>query len=314
MQNYQPTNIDMYGVDTLLRRGFVPGHLVADRAYLPGCKADEFQIPLRAKGFKLVFDYPKNIRGQQAGYEGFIMVDGQLYSNGMPQNLIDATHQYWSAPLGSDKYLTDEEFRSLLDRREEYRVKVKANEDKDGFKRVSCPARGPYASVSCSLVEPHRDALDRAKARAFPQQAVNRNLLGKGCTQSSVNVPPWVGAKYAQEYPYMSEKWHAHYGLGRAHVENQNMRLKMGHGAALHEPRRRPARGFFAQLLYTVVLITSTNCNAIYKWMFEKAAERCKVAKFKSRKGRCLLVDSYSNAKVQPDIADPPDVELPQAS
>ena len=37
----------------------------------------------------------------------------------------------------------------------------------------------------------------------------------------------------------------------------------------------------------------------------EKAAQRSRVTKFKSRKGRRLLLDSHSNAKVQPDIADP---------
>lgn len=164
----------------------------------------------------------------------------------------------------------------------------------------------PYASVNCPLVEPHRDALDRAKARAFPQQSRNRDLLVKGLLSEQRNhSAPWVGAKYAQEYPYMSEKWRAHYGLDRAHVKNLNMRLKVGY-AALHEPRRCPARRFFAQLLYTAFLITSTICNAIYKWMFEKTTQRSKVTKFKSRKGRCLLVDSCSNAKVQPDIADPP--------
>lgn len=305
----------MYGVDTLLRRGFTPGHLVADRAYLPGCKADEFQIPLRAKGFKLVFDYPKNMRGQQGGFKGFILVDGQFYSSGMPQNLIDASYNYWSVPKGSDKYLSTEEYQGLLARREQYRVKSKASADKDGYKRVSCPARGPYASVSCPLVEPHRDALNRAKARAFPQQVEDLNLLGKGCMQSSVTIPPWVGAKHAQEYPYMSEQWHAHYGLGRAHVENQNMRLKMSHAAALHDPGRRPARGFFAQILYTAILIAATNCNAIYKWMREKLLQRAKGVSAKSRKGRRLIVGAYSNAKVQPEITDPPpEVEMPQAS
>lgn len=40
--------------------------------------------------------------------------------------------------------------------------------------------------------------------------------------------------------------------------------------------------------------------------MFKKADQRFKVTKFKSRKIRRLLVDSYSNAKVQSDIANPP--------
>lgn len=136
-------------------------------------------------------------------------------------------------------------------KREAYRVKVKTTVATDRFRRVSCSARGPYASVNCPLVEPHRDALNRVKARAFPQQSGNRDLLVKGLHSEQCNhSAPWVGAKYAQEYPYMSEKWHAHYGLGRAYVKKLNMRPKMGY-AARHEPRRCPSRGFFAQLLYT---------------------------------------------------------------
>ena len=91
-------------------------------------------------------------------------------------------------------------------KREAYRVKVKTTADTDRFRRVSCSARGPYASVNWPLVKPHRDALDCANARAFTPQSRNRDFLGKRLHSEQCNHPaPWVGAKYAHEYPYMSE-------------------------------------------------------------------------------------------------------------
>ncbi|KAA9393111.1 hypothetical protein FCK90_13895 [Kocuria coralli] len=44
-------------VDAVLARGIPPGHFVSDRPYLPGKKPENLALPIRKRGYSLVFNY-----------------------------------------------------------------------------------------------------------------------------------------------------------------------------------------------------------------------------------------------------------------
>lgn len=57
---------------------------------------NEWQLPVRALGYKPVYDYRVDQLGKQAGTEGAIMVEGTWYCPSMPQDLIDATEDLYA--------------------------------------------------------------------------------------------------------------------------------------------------------------------------------------------------------------------------
>ena len=64
--------------------------MFADRAY-PNGKVHQFHLPLRKLGCELVIDYDKDDVGEQGSYGNLMLVDGNWYTNRMPQRLIDTT-------------------------------------------------------------------------------------------------------------------------------------------------------------------------------------------------------------------------------
>ena len=71
-------------------------HLVAgDRAY-NNEKPESCQIPCRKRGNEYIFDYKFPDLGLQAKYQDLILVDGNWFVTWMPQELIDASRQFWA--------------------------------------------------------------------------------------------------------------------------------------------------------------------------------------------------------------------------
>ncbi|MGP4089702.1 hypothetical protein, partial [Streptomyces sp. KR55] len=77
-------------LNRLRERGYKPGYLAGDRAY-NNSEPDEWQLPVRAMGFKPVYDYRADQLGKQAGTHGAILVEGRWYCPSMPEPLINAT-------------------------------------------------------------------------------------------------------------------------------------------------------------------------------------------------------------------------------
>ena len=258
-------------LDALVDRGIPVGHFVADRAYLPGTKAHELAEPLRARGHKLVFDYPKDQLGQQASAHGALLIEGSWYCPSMPQALRDATKDYMHREMGDPERLSEAVYEERIAQREQYRLSPKERPDAEGFARLQCPAVGPYASVACPRREPHPASLDKPKGRVLLPLLVEP--APKVCEQQTITVAPSEGAKYRQEYPYKSTQWQKHFTEGRQSVESLNKSVKDGGFNPIDDPERRRRRGWAPQLIAIVVLIVATNTRKIIAWIEDRIDE-----------------------------------------
>ncbi|MFD9505651.1 hypothetical protein [Streptomyces mirabilis] len=70
-------------LNRLGERGYQPGHPAGDRAY-NNSEPDEWQLPIRAMGYKPVYDYRADQRGKQAETDGAILVEGRWYCRPCP--------------------------------------------------------------------------------------------------------------------------------------------------------------------------------------------------------------------------------------
>ncbi|MER5665444.1 hypothetical protein [Streptomyces mirabilis] len=86
-------------LNRLGERGYQPGHPAGDRAY-NNSEPDEWQLPIRAMGYKPVYDYRADQRGKQAETDGAILVEGRWYCPSMPEPLINATIDPNPSPAG----------------------------------------------------------------------------------------------------------------------------------------------------------------------------------------------------------------------
>ncbi|MGP4086956.1 hypothetical protein, partial [Streptomyces sp. KR55] len=88
--SHRPAYNGLKILNRLRERGYKPGYLAGDRAY-NNSEPDEWQLPVRAMGFKPVYDYRADQLGKQAGTHGAILVEGRWYCPSMPEPLINAT-------------------------------------------------------------------------------------------------------------------------------------------------------------------------------------------------------------------------------
>ena len=98
---------------SLAARGHEAGLLAADRAF-SSAKAEDFQLPALALGYRMAFDYKKVQLGVQAEYGGFLQIEGAWYSPSIPEALISATVDYRNHRIDEDTY------KSLLKERWNY--------------------------------------------------------------------------------------------------------------------------------------------------------------------------------------------------
>lgn len=72
------------------RRGYAAGWMAGDRLFNNSDQGD-FQLPLRALGYRPVFDYTELQLGIQAQAHGALQIEGTWYCPSMPLPLIQAT-------------------------------------------------------------------------------------------------------------------------------------------------------------------------------------------------------------------------------
>ncbi|WP_104199436.1 hypothetical protein [Cryobacterium sp. Y29] len=252
-------------VDSHQRLGFTSGLVIVDRAY-NNEKPRNFQIPVRLRGCELVIDYKETDLGLQNQWKDLILVDGNWYVSGMPQDLIDASKNYniWEAdPLDPDKpkrKLDEETYKTYLQRRDAYRMKPKGCSDKDGFQRFMYPTKRIMT-------------VDRATGRP----AVKRSTLLSVTIPLDAGAPaeknrdPRLAVKHLQKFAYKSPEHRQYFGM-RSLVESANATLKTKNFEDLANVSKRSGRGFAFNYLAATLAAVSSNLRKIYDF-FVKAAE-----------------------------------------
>ncbi len=238
---------------SIVDRGHPVGTATADRAYLPSSKPEDLQLPLRAMGYQLVFDYKNDQLGNRGQFAGAILVEGEWYCPAMPTPLIEATRDF-----RAKQPIDEATYNRRIEQRKRYLVRPKERPDSDGYVPMRCPSVGRSATLSCPLRNPVGNVAGRTQVLVVPAHPEEI------CTyKSSVSFPPTAGAKYRQDLHYGSPEWHAMYSTARNTIEGFNGYVKDANHEALDQPGRRRVCGYAAQYLLTAMLIVSANLRKI---------------------------------------------------
>jgi hypothetical protein len=277
-------------------RGHPAHYLAGDRAYTQAM-AEDFQLPARALGYKLVLDYKIDQLGRQGSQDGMLLVDGTWYCPGMPEPLINATVEF-------RKGLIDEAtHQARIEERRRHQIRAKALPDADGHTRMRCPAAKPAPVARCEL-KPHSEGgAAQAKVR-IPVTDILRLHRPKVCTQESVTLPPEAGAKYVQELDHELAGWHAVYATLRNSNEGMNGFVKDGAREAIDDPERRRIRGVAAQSVLVAFQLFAANLRKIDQYLTKKAAD---AKKFRTRPSRRRTKSLHTWAPETASIVDPGD-------
>jgi hypothetical protein len=171
--------------------GIEIGDLLADSGYSYRV-AEDWALPLRRIGIRLVHDLHPNDQGVQGTHEGAIRFNGNLYCPATPKALLELR------PLarGANAEQTEAHDRLCQELRS-HKLSPITGYDPDGYHRVLCPAipgklRCPLRPASMQLDHAHPQVL---RAPEHPP---------KCCRQKTITVPPSVNAKSAQKHDYPS--------------------------------------------------------------------------------------------------------------
>ena len=233
--------------------GHPAGWLVADRGY-SNAKPENFQLPARALGYKLVLDYREDQLGIQAYHAGAFMIEGAWYCPAITEPLIDATKDFRAGRIDESTW------KKRIEARRAFLHRPKAHPDDQGHVRLMCPASPGAPTAGCE----NKDG----SIMAVPTRTripVTDELLAdppKVCLQNSVVFPPSEGANFAQPLHYGSDEWQERYSI-RNSIEGMNGTVKDGAHSALHDSTRRRVRGVAAQTMFAALLFMATNIRMI---------------------------------------------------
>jgi hypothetical protein len=263
-------------LQTLQSRTQPAGVLASDRAYVPGCKPENLQLPARAMGYRIACDYRDDQLGIQAEYGGAILVEGRFYCPSMPQPLINASIDY-----RADR-ITDTVYQARIDQRARFAFRPKQAPNAQGNTAWMCPARGPGATASCALADTGRPVnlgmptrLGLTPVRRPPEHP---DIC---CTnRSSITIPiaPTSDdnakiAKYFQDFPYQSAAWQAAYQPARSTIEGYNGYVKTPTEEDLEQPARRRIRGYAFNALAVALMVMASNIRKIGSWVRSRDTE-----------------------------------------
>ena len=248
---YRPAANGVKILSGLRRRGYKPGYLAGDRAY-NNSKPEEWQLPVRAMGYKPVYDYTVDQLGKQAETHGAILVEGTWYCPSMPQPLIDATSDLYAGRI--DRATWAERIAA----RKAHRLVPKQHEDGEGHQRQMCPAEA--GKVQC-LLKPRSLGNDPRLPLLDPEP----NPIGpyKVCRQRSVTMAPAEGAKHWQPLNYGTPEWQKIYFRLRNSVEGYNGFAKNPLAEAIEQAGSRRIRGIAAQTVLLVFQLAHANQRKI---------------------------------------------------
>jgi hypothetical protein len=171
--------------------GIEIGDLLADSGYSYRV-AEDWALPLRRLGVRLVHDLHPNDQGMQGTHEGAIRSGGNLYCPATPKALLELR------PLarGANAKQTEAHDR-LCQELSSHKLSPITGHDPDGYRRVLCPA--VQGKLRCPL-RPASMELDHTR----PQVPRPPEHPPKCCRQKTITVPPSVNAKTAQKHDYPS--------------------------------------------------------------------------------------------------------------
>ena len=122
------------------RRDHPAGFLAGDRAY-NNTAPDDFQLPARALGYRLIFDYRQDQLGIQAGTAGAQLIEGTWYCPALPHPLVTATSDL------HDEAIDQETWTRRIAARIPFQLVPKQHPDHEGHQRMSCPAASDASSA-----------------------------------------------------------------------------------------------------------------------------------------------------------------------
>jgi hypothetical protein len=201
-------------------RGHPANFLAADRAYT-NAKPDDFQLPVRALGYRPVLDYKIDQLGVQTSFGGMLQIEGAWYCPSIPDVLVSATTDFRNGRIEEATY------EARLKERRGYLIRQKAGEDAEGYLRVRCPASNPKPIARCDLKPASVRSETRGRLRVNVRREVEQHPPSI-CSQQSLTLPPEAGAKFAQDLLYGSEEWHSTYATLRNSIEGFNGYVKDG--------------------------------------------------------------------------------------
>ncbi|RYG78459.1 hypothetical protein EU513_02285 [Yimella sp. RIT 621] len=254
-------------VSVLAERGHTPGYLAGDGLYT-NQNPNDFQIPARQAGWKLVLPYGKDQTGKQVTHpSGAVMVDGTWVCPAITGDLADAVARFRA------EQITHEEFLAAVAKRNDYRMRLHAKNDDTGNLRLRCPAAGDAPTAKCVLKprseEPRPITLTASgqkfdgRPRIVPGPDINRDHPPQVCASETITVDGEVGAKFDQHLPFGTP---AH-----THVYNALRQSQEGyHGFAKDEARealgtsgRRRVPGKAAQSVFAAFILAAANLRKI---------------------------------------------------
>lgn len=171
----------------------------------------EINAGLRRAGFNPVFDLSPNHRGVTGAVAGAIVVDGGLYSPGLPQALRNLN----PPPVGASVQDIDH-YQQLIAERQRYALRrLGAAPGPDGTVRYQCPASA--RRVACPL-KPASLRIATQKGIIVPTNVPAPGAQGDICRQSTVTIDlhhpdaltramGYVGGLY-QKHPVGSDAWY----------------------------------------------------------------------------------------------------------
>lgn len=234
-------------------------HVVADRAYGPGSRVEDFTRPARALGYTPVVEYTKTQLDIRAYQSGAIWIEGNWYCPSMPEHLANATKAY----------LEDKDLGTWVKRVEQRRNYIFPTKDGDDGEVKRCPAQGSSPTAMCTLRPSSMVSLGmpgRAKAVVLePPVEPGRCCTNKHSVTLRNDVDDQV-EKLSQDLPFGSRDWHAVYKPLRAVMEGFNGFSKDETHEGLAIPAHRRVRGFFANGLVTAITLAVSNIRLIKAW------------------------------------------------
>jgi hypothetical protein len=178
-------------IERMAAGGIEIGDLLADSGYSYRV-AENWALPLRRLGIRLIQDLHPNDQGAQGTHQGAIRFNGNLYCPATPTALFELR------PLarGATAEQTDTHDR-LCQELARHKLSPITGHDPDGYRRVLCPA--VQGKLRCPL-RPESMQLDHAR----PQVLKPPQHPPTCCQQQTITVPPSVNAKTAQKHDYPS--------------------------------------------------------------------------------------------------------------
>jgi hypothetical protein len=178
-------------IERMAQSGIEVSDLLADSGYAHRM-AERWALPLRRLGARLVQDLHPHDRGPKGTHMGAIVSNGNLWCPATPKALLALGPL---APAASAQEVQAHDQRT--DELASYKLAPVTGYDRDGFRRVGCPAacgklRCPLRGESLALGHNRPTVLEPPQA---PPSC---------CAQKTITVPPEVNAKTAQKHDYPS--------------------------------------------------------------------------------------------------------------